>query len=234
MTRLVKTSPPCASSWSILQLLAYTLLNWLPMILDNLDPNHCLPITISEGDSLRGSRIGGTPPRGVFASRQEKVHYLLTLQLDKVTALEISVFLLCDWEFIASHPRELFDQGSRHVEIVVHNNSVRDASRLDNSLLSAHPLDVEPVVVDQLTNEETTPSSGHKLGGRPYLIKSAPDLVNSLVGIEKKGFRQLLQLDFPGSRDADISGDWPFGDGMFNLFFSPGNSYSSWYYFWQY
>ena len=37
----------------------------------------------------------------------------------------------------------------------------------------------------------------------------------------RDGYVQVLQLDFPDGDDGDISGNWPFGDGLFNLFWRP-------------
>ena len=48
------------------------------------------------------------------------------------------------------------------------------------------------------------------------------------------GYLQILQLDFPGGgEDALVSGNWPFGDGMFHLFGKPPFDRDHWRWFFE-
>jgi len=61
--------------------------------------------------------------------------------------------------------------------------------------------------------------SDHKFRGRPYSIQD-PEL-DGAEELMKRGFVQVLQLDFPGAADGAVRGNWPFFDGLFNLFMLP-------------
>ena len=101
-------------------------------------------------------------------------------------------------------------------------------SRQDDHLsgLSAHPLIVqEHLAEDTVLNGEGGQliSSAHKFGGRAYCVQE-PELQGAEALLDS-GYVQALQLDFPGSADATVSGDWPFADGIFNLFMHPDESH---------
>ncbi|HNB54542.1 MAG TPA: hypothetical protein PK530_21525, partial [Anaerolineales bacterium] len=81
------------------------------------------------------------------------------------------------------------------------------------SLGEIHPELTQNDVGDPVLRE------GHKFGGRPYCIQEP-----TLAGVEEllaQGYRQIFQIDFPSPQDGRISGSWPFGDGLFNLFWRP-------------
>jgi hypothetical protein len=102
---------------------------------------------------------------------------------------------------------------------ILHLDLPRSADYLNASALSAHPLLLMPEAPDVEHNGEGGIEivEAHKFGGRPYCVQE-PELegVDELL---RRGYFQALQLAFPGARnDARVSGNWPFGDGIFNLF----------------
>jgi hypothetical protein len=114
-------------------------------------------------------------------------------------------------------------QSDDRIVTIQHGDALRgDSDDEIRSELSAHPLLVaellEPDLVDDGEGGRAI-ASDHKLGGRPYCIQE-PELdgAEELLG---RGYVQALQLDFPSSRDGAVSGNWPFTDGLFNLFIAP-------------
>ena len=89
-----------------------------------------------------------------------------------------------------------------------------------NSVLSAHPIVVGSEAPDLVSDEDggTVIDSSHKIGGRPYCIQE-PEL-SGAKELFADGYLHVLQLDFPGPPDA-VKGEWPFGGGLFNLFWRP-------------
>lgn len=208
------------------------------MIIDALNDENCLPLIIGDGPSQTGPRIGGAPPEGVSSVHGAEAHYLLTLALERDGGSELSIFLHPDWEDVfADHSRTLYSQEEAWVELILHKASARGQ---DNSqpLLTPHPLLVEPVERDRqgddvsVYDEPGAPLWQHKLGGKPYFIRYKAKLVDAIREIEQRGYRQLLQLTFPGPKDADIAGDWPFAGGIFYLFFKIDSGQYHWYYGW--
>jgi len=208
------------------------------MILDSLAPGYCIPIRIGDGPSLSGPRIGGSGPIGVSPERLAEADYLLTLMLDDDHATEVSLFLNHDWWDFSDYYRCVLGEDEPWIEFVVHGSSERGLNNSRRSLLTPFPLIYGPAILDQqgyfAEDGEAIPNSDHKIGGRPFIIKSETAFVNAIQKIEQNGFHQLFQLAFPGSRDANIAGDWPFGDGIFNLFFKREAGTYHWYYFWQF
>jgi len=209
------------------------------MILDKIGLEHCVPIRIGNGPSLSGSRIGGSPPKGVYPSRLAEADYLLTLALEDYKFNEVSLFANRDWwDFFYDRLRIVSSDSEPWIEFVVHGPSIRATTDNRRDLLPPHPFAFGSAILDRQgydsEDNEAIPLSDHKLGGRPYFIKSAPDLVSAVQKLEQNRYRQLLQLSFPGSQDATIDSDWPFGDGLFNLFVRSDNDEYHWCYFWQF
>jgi hypothetical protein len=62
------------------------------------------------------------------------------------------------------------------------------------------------------------PWSGHKLGGRPYFVNRGEPVEQEVNDLLREGYEHVLQMDFPGNDpDAEVSGAWPFGTGMFHV-----------------
>lgn len=209
------------------------------MIIDNVTSGNCLPFFIGDGSSLFGSRIGGAQPEGVFSVHAQKAYYLLTIPLEEDGSAEVSIFLHPDWDDIMSdHSRILYSQEDLWVELIVHGPSLRSTENRCQLLLTPHPLLFGTVEPDRqgddlnIYDEPGAPLRQHKVGGSPYYVRHQAKLVDAIVEVKERGYRQLLQLTFPGPRDADIDGDWPFADGNFYLFFKYSEGQYHWCYGW--
>lgn len=208
------------------------------MIIDHIASGCCMQIRIGNGSSFSGPRIGGTPPEGISSTRLSEAHYLLTLSLEEDDSVEVSLFLNQDWwDCFFDQLRIVFSADDPWIDFVIHGPSVRATNDYRRSLLTPHPINYGAIILDQQGYDEDNkivPSSDHKLGGRPFFIKSEDDFVTAVEATEQRGYRQLLQLAFPGSEDANIAGDWPFADGIFNLFFKQEEGNYCWCYCWQF
>ena len=208
------------------------------MILDDLPHGYCIPIVIGDGPSLSGPRLGGAPPDGIVSTHSAEAHYLLTLALEQDGTTELSIFLHPDWEDIVfNYSRTLYSQDDLWIEFVVHGPSVRGSQDNYEPILPPQPLLLMPQELDvqgEESDEPNEPLQRHKLGGQPYFVRYKAKLVDAIQEIEQQGYRQLLQLTFPGSPDAIFDGDWPFGDGQFYLFFKYDEGKYHWYYGWLY
>jgi hypothetical protein len=135
---------------------------------------------------------------------------------------------------------EMFDAagdlalGTELVEVVVHEPRSRGMDLASASDLSPHPLLVgtsrEDVVVE---GDRSVIRSSHKIGGRPHFMHGDPSLEDAVAELERSGFRQVVQFDFPGSADATVDGDWPFGDGVFHLLGKEPFGRQDWRSFWE-
>ncbi len=106
------------------------------------------------------------------------------------------------------------------IVVTIHEDLPRGSSEKYSSELTMHPVILGPEQIDTLVDEEgeLVLNSDHKIGGRPYCLQEP-----ELPGAEELftlGYRQVLQLDFPGYEDGEISGDWPNYGGLFNLFWN--------------
>lgn len=165
------------------------------IIIDTLAAEDCLPFIIGDGPSQTGPRIGGVPPEGVSSVHGAEAYYLLTLALEGDGSSELSIFLHPDWEDIfADHSRTLYSQEEPWVELILHDASVRGQDHCQ-SLLTPHPLLVEPVERDRqgddinVYDEPGAPLRHHKLGGKPYFVRYKAKLVDAIREIEQRGYR---------------------------------------------
>ena len=209
------------------------------MIADNILSEECIPFVIGSGPSSSGPRIGGSPPEGVYSSRSPESHYLLTLPLEEAGATELSIFLNSDWwNIVYDHSRILYNQEEPWVDMVIHSPSIRDLHNCRESLLTPHPLLFRTIELDRQSDDSGDEPGAllweHKLGGKPYFVRYKAKFVDAIEEVEKRGYRQLFQIAFPGPKDATIAGTWPFLGGMFYLFFKHDGINYSWYYGWLY
>lgn len=197
----------------------------------------CLPVTIGEGASSEGPRIGGQPPCGVVPSaRTALTRYLLTLPLT-MDGLEVSIFVSFDFDLMAEASRRV-EGHDELLEMVIHGPSQRRESGSDFvSDISPHPMIIHPprpdwIVADGMKIVE----SGHKIGGRPYIEQPFDTLSEEADGLVTSGFMQVLQLAFPsGAADANVHGDWPFASGVFHVFVRQDEAGSAnWRSFWEF
>jgi hypothetical protein len=182
------------------------------------DRARSIPFRILDGESERGARFGGRAPEGAFEGRlRDDAVYVMTLPLAKGPAREISIFRQGElWDAMNAG---LFSD--ERIVAIVHEPSRRRKDRRWASHMSEHRIVLGDELDDMNTADdgETKPRADHKIGGRPYCLQE-PELEGAEALLER-GLVQLVQLDFPSADDGDISGNWPFADGMFNLFGAP-------------
>lgn len=176
------------------------------------------PFHFIEETEVQGARIGGTMPEDIIYSFNETAEYFGTFPVySEKQDLYFSVIINCTFaELIASLNQGL--QKDNRIVVVLHKEAPRSTSIKFSSKINAHSLVISDPVSDYITN-----SSGisyvrerHKFGGMPFCIQE--DLPDGTAAAINNGYRHILQIDFPGIADINVSGSWPFGDGIFNLF----------------
>jgi hypothetical protein len=199
------------------------------------DPSLSIPIRVGSGPSEVGPRLGGRAPGGVRPEGAPRSTYLMTLPLSSEPELDASVFLSFDFDGMADGAGILKPNGL--VTVLPHPPSRRAHNREHASSLSEHPLILGAISSDKLTSDtgmQVTKSS-HKIGGRPFLMHGEPEIETDVGRAYRSGFRQLVQLAFPGgSGDAVVSGDWPFGDGLLHIFVHAAQSGLEFLRFWEF
>jgi hypothetical protein len=149
---------------------------------------------------------------------------------------EASVFLSFEFTQMARAAGTLTSSGPL-VQLVRHPSSRRGAAGPLDSPLSEHALHAEDVAsTDSVLLEDGSkvPASWHKLGGAPYVIDAGPEMAKAVQTAFSDSYFHYLQLDFPGDRDAQVSGDWPFGDGMFHVLARRPFLADDWLFFWEF
>ncbi len=189
----------------------------------------CLPLRITNEEKEDDGRLGGAPPQGIGVEAAD-LRYFATVPFAESDHLSIFV---ADYDELAENRAVVSALGL--VQVVLHSPAQRDNAADGASLLSAQGLAVLPEAEDWMEDDgQRLILSGHKIGGRPYLIRNTPELVDGIENARQQGFRQMLQIDFPEATDADISGPWPFGDGIFNLFGRPPFGAQDWKWYWDF
>ncbi len=183
------------------------------------DPSSSRPFHFADEQHPQNARIGGTMPEGVDILLRDHAEYFGTFPLYAgESPLYFSVFINCSFgELIASLNQG--PQSDNRIVAVLHGPQPRSMSTRYASRLSQHILCIGDVQSDSVKNDsdEQHPRERHKFGGRPYCIQE-PTLRGSET-LFQQGYRQIVQIDFPITRfDGNITGTWPFGDGIFNLF----------------
>ncbi len=104
------------------------------------------------------------------------------------------------------------------------------------SELSAHPIvhgvQISDVVMDEDNNAVIR--SNHKVGGQAHVINTSEGLPHAISQLIDEGCYHLLQFDFPDANDAPVSGNWPFGNGIFHLFGKEPLDRCEWHYLWEF
>lgn len=169
------------------------------------DRSRSIPFRIVDGPSERGPRFGGRAPDAAEVDAlDDAAVYVLTIPF--TPELELSVFKRGElWD--AMNAGIFADD---RIVAVVHPPSARRSDDRFRSPLTEHAIVLGEEQSDASEEDEEKPRADHKLGGTPYCIQE-PELEGAA------GLTQVLQLDFPSADDGDISGSWPFADGMFNL-----------------
>jgi hypothetical protein len=193
-----------------------------------LDPSLRRPFRILDGSSDHGPRLGGRAPAFTEAPRLRSIaEYVLTFPFSEDPELFGSVFVNCTFEELLDAMNQGLQRDDRIVTVL---HAALPRGRSDNwrSPLTEHPLRVGEVVADAIDDGQggVVIASDHKLGGRPDCIQE-PELEGA-VALMESGYVQALQLDFPGPEDGSIAGNWPFADGLFNLFLPVAGGESVW------
>jgi len=197
------------------------------MILDTIEPNISIPLTIVGNESLIGPRLGGSPPVGI-SSPSGRLRYFLTVPVDNETGIDVSLFI--DYNPSFSERRKLIIGNSPWLEIVTHPSVSRDTSRLSEAMFGPNKFVLGEAQSD-VDDDEL--DSGNKIGGRAYLMNPRQSILDSITGLEGNGGRHFLQLEFPTDDQADVDIDWPFGDSLFNLYLESNSNGYRWSYIWQ-
>jgi hypothetical protein len=183
---------------------------------DNLDISR--PFHFADEVQPSSARIGGNMPEGISVTLNENAEYFGTFPLyDNNSLLYFSLFINCPFaEFIQSLNNGF--QTDNRIRIVLHEDKTRSNFTKYASKLSQHTLVMDGIESDIILNDQgdNVIREGHKFGGRPFCIQE-PNL-DGADELFAQGYRQVLQIDFPNPADGRISGSWPFGDGIFNLF----------------
>jgi hypothetical protein len=185
-----------------------------------------------------GPRIGGRSPLGVKANTQcTNAFYLLTLPTANDEYSEFSIFLSGDkFNDFANVPAYQLVSDESIISVTLHKKSQRSTGSVYDSSLSEHPMIISEIVPD-INSEDgivVNPISVHKIGGYPFFIRSIDTLESEVANIYQQGYRLMLQMDFIVKEDADWSGSWPFGDGLFTLFAKFPYQSEDWCWLWQY
>lgn len=206
----------------------------------------CRRFHVVDLPSASGPRLGGRAPAEIVPVRPRPVtRYLLTADAWWRSETEFSVFLHGTYEeFLALRGKV---QLGGLVEVVVHGLSRRGSDSAYASELSEHKIvvdseedDVEAVEDDSDDGDDddedecrVEPISTHKMDGCPYILRNV-NLSTKLCELARSGMVQVIQLDFPANPgDGNVSGNWPFGDGLFHLFADPKDSKRDWAWFWE-
>jgi hypothetical protein len=162
-----------------------------------------------------GPRLGGTAPEKFDSARLNKsMQYFLSFPLKTSPDLHASVFLTNDTCSFFDD-RNMLHSDDR---LIVIPHSPQPSGKLKKYASIFNPCAI--VVGEQTldTRDDGLPEAGHKIGGAPYCTNEK----EFTAGMEllRRGYLHVLQLDFPGPGE-NISGSWPFGEGIFNLFWEP-------------
>ncbi|HMZ82140.1 MAG TPA: hypothetical protein PLL06_20750, partial [Acidobacteriota bacterium] len=190
------------------------------------------PLQIVDQQAGVDGLIGGNPPVNVYPpSMNKNLQYFLTAPFSTSPKTQISVFV-ADFEELLGKRGELNQSGL--VEVVLHKPSERAPTSEFASPLTPHGLLLLEKHIDWIDDQgNRVIIAGHKIGGTPHLIRKSPKVMNMMKFIEENNFDLVLQIDFPGPKDALIAGNWPFGDGLFYLFSKPPYGDRDWVWFWD-
>lgn len=205
-------------------------------------PFTCIPLRISETGNDPAGLLGGRPPRGVSPIEQKQLRYFATVPLAIEPRLDVSIFV-ADFTQLLPRRGQLNDPGL--VWPLVHAPQPRAvasevaSSLTERALLLLGETDDVPLDEDAAAPLEETEEmlldglDCHKIGGAPRLVRRTPELVEAVRSILRSDFKLIAQFTFPDDQDALVSGDWPFGDGVFSLFGQEPFGADSWKWYWD-
>jgi hypothetical protein len=193
------------------------------------------PFRIGDGVSTQGPRLGGRAPAfdaGVTAALPAGAEYFLTFPLAVEPGLFASLFLNAPFDELLEARNAGFMTDDRII-LLTHGEVPRAGHTRHQSPISPHPIILLPEAPDLISDGEGgfIFDSGHKVGGQPYCIQE-PELPGA-ADLFTQGLAHVLQLDFPGARDGGVKGSWPFGDGLFNIFWRPPFEGCQPHWYWQ-
>lgn len=194
----------------------------------------CIPMRIVDSENGAAGLLGGAPPKGVKPQGGDSLRYFASVPFAEDPTLKVSIFV-ADYGHLVN-ARGAVNELSL-LDIVVHPPELRDDKATGfQSGLSSHDLELLGESDDWVEDEDGTHvvRSGHKLGGRPHLIRETTALVTGLEKIAAEGFVHIVQFDFPESEDATVAGSWPFGDGIFSLFGRAPFGRQDWRWIWDF
>jgi hypothetical protein len=182
--------------------------------------DRCYPVVIGEYVTGNSNRIGGNRPNNVkplnSAHDDAKKKYFCTIALDRDrNDLDVSFFINDEIDFCYEKKGILLLDGEG-INFILHKPEPISIETDMASSLSMHSLyvgdeDFDSDDIDQIWTH-------HKIGGVPYFRKRSDDLLDLIKTKMLEGYKHLIQLSFPDSDDAVVSGTWPFHDNIFHIF----------------
>jgi hypothetical protein len=187
---------------------------------------HCRPIRILSDDAKTGSRLGGLPPEGIVPQRIIScTQYFGTFVIDENEGTEISLFnafeqgVFTERSFFRNRNLLFPSDQAAFIEFVVHGKSER--KRRNSNLaaaLSSHSLALDPEEPDTDGWLDSDVYQGSKIGGYPFYWQNKKSIREQGGALLAQGFTHLFQFASPDNRDARVSGDWPYGEFILNVF----------------
>lgn len=181
----------------------------------------CWPFEYDVDPTTRGSRIGGSPPKGAvphFDTPQQK--YFGTIAFDD--GQSVSIFYSLDKsgedeerDVISFNNQVLYP--SELIHAVVHESGVPNDESKISSEVTCHRLAFRIVIPDQDADFPETNYPFSKLGGRPF-VENRPRVGGAFEALAVKGFRQLAQFDTPNPSKASFVDGFPWDPGWLHVF----------------
>lgn len=181
----------------------------------------CSPLQIVDGTGTPGAGLGGRAPEVLDefpGGSAPAVYYFATVPLRAGSSQFVSLFVA---DLVDLMPNRARVNEVGLLRPVVHAARPRAQRRSPfDSKLSEHGLLAQDEVEDWILDDEGNAiiRPGHKLGGRPHLVRVTAELSRGIDKCRSEGLDLIAQFDFPSGNDALVKGDWPFADGMFFLF----------------
>lgn len=196
------------------------------------DPETSCPLRIDEDRAEATSFLGGRPP-AIETSLPPNCRYFATVPITSEPHQRVSIY--CDdLEKIMPVRGTLANPGLLFPVVHAPVGRQAKASRWDSEL-SEHALSVLDPMLDWVEDEGSrVRRAGHKIGGRPFLVREVPSLLAELAAAYANGYSLLVQFDFPSGDDAIVSGSWPFADGVMALFGKDPFGQRDWFWYWDF
>jgi hypothetical protein len=192
----------------------------------------CVPIVITD-DNLNTGYIGGHHPLNIVPSyTQKELYFFASVPLSFNPHLFVSIFI-ANFEEIVNVRGHLNELGL--LSVVVHKPVQRDIDTDFSSNLTEHNLKLLGETVDWIEDDDGSKivRPNHKIGGRPHLVRPKKLLSDAINRIYEDSYSLIVQFDFPSGDDSMVSGNWPFGDGMFSLFGKQPFNNNNWLWYWD-